>query len=169
MSNPTTVISDPTAPSKIKTILLAVIIAGTLDIVAAIVIQAYILHRTTPIRLLQGIASGAFGKSAFEGGWAMALIGLGFHFFIVFSFTLFYSLIFPYLSFLHKQRVLSGLIYGIFVWCVMNLAVLPLLHIANIPHKWDAIVRGAVVLMFCVGLPISLIVSRYYTTRNTTE
>jgi len=50
----------------------------------------------------------------------------------------------------------------------MNLAVLPLLNIANIPTKWDSISRGAVILMFCIGLPISLIVSRYYLLKEKT-
>jgi len=114
------------------------------------------------MRLLQGIARGALGNSAYEGGFATALAGVGFHFIIAFCFTVFYFFIFPYVPFLKKQRIISGLLYGIFVWCVMNLAVLPLLHIANIPTKWDSIIRGAVILMFCIGLPISLITSRYY-------
>jgi hypothetical protein len=41
-----------------------------------------------------------------------------------------------------------------------------LLNIATIPTKWDSIIRGAVILMFCIGLPISLIVSRYYLVKD---
>jgi len=148
-------------PSALKTILVAGFVAGVLDISAAIIVYSYIMNRVTPVRLLQGIASGAFGKSAFEGGTSMALAGLGFHFLIAFSFTIFYYLIFPYIPFLKKQKIISGFLYGIFAWCVMNLIVLPLLHIAKIPTKWDGILRGAVILMFCIGLPIALIIGRY--------
>jgi len=150
-----------TKPSVLKTILLAWLTAACLDLLAAITVYSLIMHRVTTERLLQGIARGALGNSALEGGTATALAGVGFHFIIAFCFTVFYFLIFPYIPFLKKQRVLSGLLYGIFVWCVMNLAVLPLMKIAALPTKWDSIIRGAVILMFCIGLPISLIVSKY--------
>jgi len=149
-------------PSALKTILVAWLTAGCLDLLGAITVYSLIMQRVTTMRLLQGIARGALGNSAYEGGIATALAGVGFHFTIAFCFTVFYFFIFPYVPFLKKQRIISGLLYGIFVWCVMNLAVLPLLHIANIPMKWDSIIRGAVILMLCIGLPISLIVSRYY-------
>jgi len=151
-----------TKPSALKTILLAWLTAGCLDLLGAITVYSLIMRRVSTLRLLQGIARGALGNSAYDGGIATALAGVGFHFIVAFCFTIFYFFIFPYVPFLKKQRVVSGLLYGIFVWCVMNLAVLPLLHIAAIPTRWDSIARGAVILMFCIGLPVSLIVSRYY-------
>lgn len=151
-----------------KTILLAWLTAGCLDLLAAITVYSLIMQRVTTTRLLQGIARGALGNSAYEGGISTALAGVGIHFIIAFCFTIFYFFVFPYISFLKKQRIISGLLYGIFVWCVMNLAVLPLLNIANIPTKWDSITRGAVILMFCIGLPISMIVSRYYLLKEKT-
>jgi hypothetical protein len=160
-----TLIATPiteTKPSALKTILLAWLTAGCLDLLGAITVYSLIMQRVTTLRLLQGIARGALGNSAYEGGIATASAGVGFHFIIAFCFTIFYFFIFPYIPFLKKQRIISGLLYGIFAWCVMNLAVLPLLQIASIPTKWDSIIRGAVILMFCIGLPISLIVSRYY-------
>lgn len=152
--------------SALRTILLAGFVAGTLDILGAIFVYVYIMNVTTTTRLLQGIARGAFGKSAFQGGMSMALAGLAFHFIIAFSFTVFYFFVFQLIPFLKKQRIISGLLYGIFVWCVMNLAVLPLLDVANVPTKWDSILRGAGILMVCVGLPISLIVSRSYISKD---
>ena len=148
--------------TPLKTIFLAGFTAGTLDVLAAITVYSFIMNRVTPTRLLQGIASGVFGSSAFEGSYGMALAGLAFHYMIAFCFTIFFFLIFPFVPFLKNQKVLGGLLYGIFAWCVMNLAVLPLLHIANIPTKWDGIARGAIILMFCIGLPISLVVNNYY-------
>jgi uncharacterized membrane protein YagU involved in acid resistance len=160
-------VSANSHPSAFKTILIAGFVAGTLDMLGAILVYVLIMKRVTTTQLLQGIARGAFGKSAFNGGIKMALAGLGLHFIIAFSFTIFYFFIFPFIPFLKKQRIICGLLYGIFVWCVMNLAILPLLHIADIPTKWDSMARGAVILMFCIGLPISLIVSRYYIQKNT--
>jgi len=162
MNTLTAAVAMRSRPSAFKTILLAWLTAGCLDLLAAITVYSLIMQRVTIIRLLQGIAKGALGNSAYEGGIATALAGVGFHFTIALCFTVFYFFIFPYISFLKKERIISGLLYGIFAWCVMNLAVLPVLHIASIPTKWDSITRGAVILMFCIGLPISLIVSRYY-------
>jgi len=153
-------------PSALKTILVAWLTAGCLDLLGAITVYSLIMQRVTTMRLLQGIARGALGNSVYDGGIATALAGVGFHFIIAFCFTVFYFFIFPYIPFLKKQRVISGLLYGIFVWCVMNLAVLPLLNISVIPTKWASISRGAVILMFCIGLPISLIVSRYYLSKE---
>lgn len=154
------------APSALKTVLIAWLAAGCLDLLGALTVYSFIMQRITPMRLLQGIARGALGNAAYEGGTATALAGVGFHFTIAFCFTIFYFFIFPYIPFLKKQRIISGLLYGIFVWCVMNLAVLPLLNIASIPTKWDSIIRGALILMFCIGLPVSLIVSSYYLSKR---
>jgi len=145
-----------------KSFFLAGLVAGTLDMLGAITVYVVIMKRLTTVRLLQGIARGALGKSAFEGGTATALAGLGFHFLIAFTWAGFYILIFPHIPFLRKQKIIGGLLYGAFVWCVMNLVLLPLLDVAPIPTKWDGIARGALILMFCIGLPISLIVNRNY-------
>jgi uncharacterized membrane protein YagU involved in acid resistance len=152
--------------SALQTILSAGLVAGSFDLLTAILVYSVAMERTTDRKLLQGIGKAAFGANTFQDETNLALSGVAVHFFIAFSFTLFYFFIFPRIPFLRRQKILSGLIYGAFAWCVMNLAVLPLFHIANIPHKWDSIARGAVILMFCIGLPISLIVSRYYTTNK---
>jgi len=162
MSNVTPVSSVAQRRSAGQTILSAGLVAGCFDLLAAIVVYSVVMQRTTDIKLLQGIGRAAFGNKLFDSDTSLALSGLAVHFFIAFSFATFYFFVFPYIAFLGRQRILSGLLYGIFAWCVMNLAVLPIFHIANIPHKWDSIFRGAVILMFCIGLPISLIVSRYY-------
>jgi uncharacterized membrane protein YagU involved in acid resistance len=162
MSNTIVTASTVGRPSAIQTILTAGLIAGCLDLLTAIIVYSVVMQRTTDIKLLQGIGRAAFGSDTFQSGSSLALAGVAVHFFIAFSFTVFYFFIFPYITFFRRQPVIAGLLYGIFAWCVMNLIMLPLFHVANIPHKWDSIIRGAVILMFCIGLPISLIVSWYY-------
>ena len=165
MSNSITIPPVARRPSALQTILTAGLVAGCFDLLTAILVYSVVMQRTTDVKLLQGIGRAAFGSQTFEGP-SLALAGVAVHFFIAFSFTIFYFFVFPYVSFFRKQPIISGLLYGIFAWCVMNLAMLPLFHVANIPHKWDSIVRGAVILMFCIGLPISLIVSSYYKAKN---
>jgi uncharacterized membrane protein YagU involved in acid resistance len=166
MSNQIAVTSGTKRPSAIQTILTAGFIAGCMDLLTAILVYSVVMQRTTDTKLLQGIGRAAFGSKTFQNETSLALAGVGVHFFIAFSFATFYFFIFPYFSFLRRQRIISGLLYGVFAWCVMNLIMLPLFHVANIPHKWDSIVRGAGILMICIGLPISLIVSRYYIAKN---
>jgi len=162
MSNAISLSSGTQRPSAVQTILSAGLVAGCFDLLAAIIVYSVVMQRTTDTKLLQGIGRAAFGSEAFDSDTSLALSGIAVHFFIAFSFAIFYFFIFPYVAFLRRQRILGGLLYGIFARCVMNLAVLPIFHIANIPHKWDSVVRGAVILMFCIGLPISVIVGRYY-------
>ena len=104
-----------------RSFFLAGLVAGILDMTGAIIVYVVIMKRLTTVQLLQGIARGALGKSAFEGGIGTALAGLGFHFLIAFTWAGLFVLIFPYIPFLRKQKVIGGLLYGIFVWCVMNL------------------------------------------------
>lgn len=106
----------------LKAILKTGLIAGTLDILAAIVI----LTKMNAVRVLQYIASGVFGKEAFSGGTATVIAGLIFHYIIAISFTNLYFFVFPYFPVLEKQKLVYGVLYGLFVWSVMNLVTVPL-------------------------------------------
>lgn len=158
--------SPPTAgPAPLsagKTILLAVLVAGTLDIISAILLNGAISGTIRPVRLLQAIAAAAFGKSAFTGGAGMALAGLLFHYFIAFCFTVGYFLVYPYIRFLHKHPIISGLLYGIVVWVVMNRIVLPMTRLQLGPFQWDKALMHMGILMLMIGLPISLFTHKYY-------
>ncbi len=81
--------------SQGKTILLAGFVAGTLDLLGAIIVYAILLKKITAEKLVRGIASGVFKKQAFSGGTDMVLYGIAFHYLIAFVFTIFYFLIFP--------------------------------------------------------------------------
>jgi hypothetical protein len=149
--------------TRLKTILLAGFTAGTLDITAAIVL----LGNMKAVPILKYIASGVFGKDAFAGGTEMALLGLLFHYMIAFSFAIAYFLIFPYLPpLLKKHKILSGLLYGIVVWIVMNLVVVPMTQVPRGPITLESALLNMAILMVCIGLPISFIVHRYYSSKS---
>jgi len=148
--------------SKTKTILLAGFIAGTLDILVAIFVYAVIMDKATAQQVLQSVASGVFKKEAYSGGWEMALYGLGLHYCIAFAFAIFFFVVFPFVPFLKKNKIVSGLLYGVFVWIVMNLGVLSVVFPNRPPMTWDGVLIGAVILMLMIGLPISIFTNRYY-------
>ncbi len=144
-----------------KIILLAGFVAGTLDITGAILVYCYVMKALSPLRLLQGISVGLFGDMALHNEIPMAFIGLGIHYAIAFCFTIMYFFAFSYIPFLRKQRIISGLLYGVFVWSVMNLIVLPLSNAHHYPFNIKSALIAVVILILCIGLPISMIISQY--------
>lgn len=150
-------------------ILRAGLIAGTLDILAAITVYAIILDKATAAQILQGIASGIFGRSAYSGGAAMAFTGLALHYLIAMSFTVAYFLLSPYLSFLHRQPILGGLLYGAIVWTVMNVVVLPLSAYNRPPLRLGPSLLGMAILMLAIGIPIAIMAARYYSRQTSTH
>jgi len=109
-------------------ILLGSIIAGTFDIGAASLINS-----ANPTRILQVIASGLLGKSAFADNstvefglvlqWAMSIIIASI--FVVAA---------QWWSVLKRHWVKAGLAYGMVIFVVMNYVVLPLSAIGHPPR-----------------------------------
>jgi hypothetical protein len=139
-------------------ILIGGLVAGILDITAAILVTLW--YGGSPVRMLQGIASAAIGKSAFDGGMQTALIGLAFHFLIAYTATAVFYLASRKIRFLTEQPVVAGLLYGIAVYCFMFFVVQPL---AGIHPKFTmvSVPRSVIVHMLCVGLPIALVVKKW--------
>lgn len=149
--------------SKIKTIVSSGLVAGTLDITAAILIYSVILHKTTAEKILRSIASGIFKNEAYTNGIEMTILGLGLHFFISLLFAWFYFKIFPYLPFFKINTFLSGVSYGFFIWVVMNLIVLPIAFPVLPEKNLDtALLLSILIVICCVGLPIAFITKKYY-------
>lgn len=148
-------------------ILLAWIAAGTADIVVASIYYplAYGLKRMV---LYQGIASGVLGASAFSGGVGTAILGLAIHYMIALIWTLFFFVIFPKLIIMSKNLLLTAVGYGVFVSCAMTFIVLPLSDVrhSGAPLNIAHFSIDTVILMFTIGMPLSVIVGRYYARRK---
>lgn len=147
--------------TALNTIIKACLIAGTLDILCAFA-QFYIRTGKSPVVVLKFIASGVFGKAALAGGTEMALLGLLFHFVIAFTWTVIFFQSYPQIPLLAKNKIAGGIAYGFVIWLVMTRVVLPLSNTPKIPFNAVQAIIGIVILMFAVGLPISFIVSRFY-------
>jgi len=146
-------------PRALPTILRAGLVSGALDITAALIV--YARFGRSSVRLLQGIASGLLGQAAFQGGLATALLGLVCHFFIATSAAAVYFAGSRRLPILIERAVVSGALYGMAVYFFMQLVVIPLSAIGPRPFSLRATIIGIVIHIFCVGLPIALIVRRY--------
>src|SRR6266436_1914412 len=145
----------------LRAILLGGLIAGTLDISYACIFS-YIRRGTSPVRILQSVASGAVGRSAFDGSAKTAALGLVFHFLIATTAAAVYYLASRYLRFLVNQAIICGPLYGVCIYLVMNLVVLPLSAIGSRQAlPLPVLISGLLVHMFGIGLPIALVVRRY--------
>ena len=142
------------------TVLIAWLLAGTLDITTAVLFYVG-PSSARAARLLQGIASGLLGARAFDGGATTALLGLALHYLIALIWTLVCLVALQTLGGLRRHLVLTGIAYGIIVWLVMNLAVLPLSNAGRGPFQPRAATIAAIILILCVGLPISLVIGRH--------
>lgn len=120
----THVLGDFVAP-----ILLGGIIAGTIDIGAASLING-----AKPTRILQAIASGLIGKSAFEGNSATVELGLVLQWAMSIIIASIFVVAAQWRPALKRHWVRAGLSYGVVVFLVMNYVVLPLSAIGHPPR-----------------------------------
>ena len=128
-----------------------------------------------PIRLLQGVAGGLLGRGSYNGGFATAALGIVMHFTMAMTVaTIFYALSrrFPL-----PQRlagvVAVGLLYGAAVFAVNNFVTAPFLAwvrslylhtpvLFKPPMGWTQLV----IHLFCVGLPIALVMHRFASNKS---
>lgn len=142
-----------------KRILLAGLLAGTLDITGAC-IQYFLKTGKGPAGVLKFVASGLFGKEAFTGGAFMIIAGLVIHFLIAMTFTLFFYLLIKNIVVLRANRLVTGLPYGAFVWVVMNKLVLPLTKAPALKHDTSGDLQAMGILIVCIGLPLAFLLIR---------
>ena len=151
-------VASVTLPARrsnpIPAIFVGGIVAGSLDLGSAFVSFGAGVPRA--------IAAGLLGRSAFQGGPAVYALGIALHFFIAISAAAVYYAASRKLAFLKEHAFVCGLFYGIAIFLVMNLVVLPLsaLHVRG-PFQLAALIQGLLVHMFIVGLPISFSVRHF--------
>lgn len=144
-----------------KTVFWGGLIAGTLDITGACV-ASWLRAGVMPVRVLQSVASGLLGSDAYTGGAKTAVLGLALHFLIATIWTVVFYLASRKLRFLLAQPIVWGLVYGIVVYAFMNFVVLPMSKFPQrTPPTLTGRLIGLVIIMFCIGLPIALIVRRF--------
>lgn len=145
-------------------ILVGGLIAGALDITYAC-IHSYLRRGTKPTTILQSVASGVLGRSAYEGGTKTAALGLAFHFLIALTAAAVYFFASRVLRFMITHAVVSGIIFGVLVYLVMNCVVLRISAFQATTWPWaypkSVLIGGLLIHMFGIGLPIALAVRKY--------
>jgi len=123
-------------------------IAGLLDMTSAYIT----FGRYMPI----GIAGGLVGAAGRHLNAGQYILGLCIHYFIAFSAAAVYCLTSRKLDFLRDHFFVCGIFYGIGVFLVMQLIVLPLsAYHAMGPYTYRGLVQGLLAHMFLIGVPIA--------------
>ncbi len=115
-----------------------------------------------PQIVLKYIASAVVGKEAFAGGTTMSVLGLLLHFLIAFIWTLIFFWIYPKLKFLSFDRILTGILYGIFIWFIMSHLVVPMSKASVGAFDLKQAAIAVLILIGAIGLPLSFIAYKYY-------
>ena len=143
-----------------RTIFKTALLVGTLDIAAAF-IQFYSQTGKTPFKpVLSFIASGLVGKDSGLSEIAMILLGLLLHFFIATAFVLFFFLTVAKWQVTKQHWLLIGILYGIFVWAVMGIIVLPIAFSRAFVFNLSKNALAAGILIVCIGIPLAYITAR---------
>ncbi|MEQ1512261.1 MAG: hypothetical protein ABL934_06220 [Lysobacteraceae bacterium] len=134
-------------------------IAGALDLLFAVSFAAY--NGTAPMELLQTVASGALGEAAFTGGAPAAALGLLLHFMLSYAWAGVFLLAAMRVPALVRRPLVSGLVFGIVVFLMMRLVVLPLSAFPfAVKFRPLASILDLLSHIFFFGVPIALAARR---------
>ena len=133
-------------------ILYGTLAVGTLDLLDAFIFFG-LRSGAVPGRILQSIAAGVYGRNAARMGIHSMGAGFLLHYFIAFLIvSIFYGLS-RLVPFMRNQWLVSGIVYGIAAYFVMNYVVLPLSAAGRGPFVLPVFVNGILIHAFGVGLP----------------
>ncbi|MCJ9429603.1 hypothetical protein [Kordiimonas marina] len=141
--------------TMITRVLAGGLVAGFLDISYAIIVYGF--KGVPPVRIFQSVAGGLYGRATYDGGIRTALQGGLLHFAMALVMAAVFVAAYDRLSFLQKKTPLWGMAYGLGLFLVMYLVVMPLSAIGMIRIPHGGYFLGALFAHCClVGLPIAL-------------
>ena len=141
-----------------KPALIATLVCGTLDILLAALLA--VSRGGTPAKMLRSVASGPF-PGATEWGATGSALGLATHFTLMAIMVIVFMLAARARPALLDRPWVSGLIYGLITYVVMNLIVLPMRFGSPLPPPTRAIVTQLFAHIVLVGWPTAMIARRY--------
>ena len=159
MIEATHVVAAAGQEAPVKAILIGGLAGGALDL--AFAFTAWALKGVGPADILRGIASGLLGPAA-RTGFAPLPLGLVSHFLLSFLFAAAFVFVAARIAPVARQSPwLTGPLYGVAVYFVMNRAVLPLSNFAVPAAGMSLSFADLASHMFLFGLPIALAAHRW--------
>ena len=140
-----------------RTALYAGLLAGALDITAAIVTNLQVPARA----VLQSVASGWMGRAAYQGGWPTAGLGLASHFAIMLVIAAIFVAAAVAIPALRRFWIPVGMVFGVAVWLAMTFLVVPMsASPLTPPADLMTALKPVAVHILAVGLPIAWVARR---------
>lgn len=138
-------------------------VAGAIDILGAFAIY----WPAAPAGILRSIAAGVVGSAAARtGGIGLAVLGLLLHFVVALAAAAVFVAACRAVPVLTRRPLLTGPLYGLVVFLVMNYAVIPLSAIGRFPGPWSA-ARYQVIALHLIGVgPPIVLAARRWATRG---
>lgn len=159
---------NPSSQFPIKTVLLAWLLVGTLDITSA-TIHYLIMGGSNPVNILVYISSAIYGPQAKEiGPPSMAILGLCLHYLIALIWTVIFFFLYPRMPAMWKNRVLTGIVYGYFMQIIMSQVVVKLSNTAKGPFNFINFLISGAILCIAIGIPLSFIAYRHFHGKRST-
>jgi hypothetical protein len=136
-------------------------IAATLDLLFAAIVYGY-ARGGTEEGVLQSIASGWLGRSAFAGGGPAAVLGFFTQYLIAIGAAAVFGFAAGRFPALRHRPVPAGLVFGAGLYAFMYLIVMPLSRVPFRPSfAPPALLPALAAHMFLIGLPIAFAANRF--------
>jgi len=139
-----------------RTIVLATLVAGALDILFAICLTLYFGRE--PMAMLRYVASGPF-PAATDWGAPGSMLGLATHFTLMAIMVSAFVLVAQQRPALLERPIQWGIVYGLITYVAMNLIVVPL-RFGNWPPTPRSVATQLFAHIVLVGIPTALIAAR---------
>lgn len=140
-----------------RTALYAGLLAGALDISAAIITNLQVPARV----VLQSVAGGWLGPAAYRGGWPTAWLGLASHFALMLVIAVIFIAAAAAFPALRRFWFPVGVAFGVAVWLAMTFLVVPMsASTLTPPADLMTALKPVSVHILAVGLPIAWVARR---------
>jgi hypothetical protein len=143
----------------LRTLALGGFVVGALDLLDAVVFFG-LRSGVRPARIFQSIAAGLLGRAAFSGGAQSAALGVCLHFLIAFLIVCTCYGLSRVIPFMTEHVILSGILFGLGAYVVMNYVVIPLSATTRGAFAWPVFLNGVMIHAFGVGIPAMWFVAR---------
>jgi uncharacterized membrane protein YagU involved in acid resistance len=144
----------------LRAIALGGMMVGLLHLIIQDGLVFSLLNQTPFILVMQYVASGVMGNAAFAGGLAIALLGLIIHFLISFVVAGVFILSADRISLLRHNVIFGSLLYGVGVFIVLYVVILPLSAAPPVPLQTMDVIELILEHVLVIGLPLGLFVRR---------
>lgn len=151
--------------ATVPVIIKAGLLAGSLDILSAFTYY-YIKTGKDPLNVLSYVSKVALGETTFTSTGLQQLSGLLVHFAIAFGWTLLFFILYPRLRLLQLNKFITAVVYGVFVWTMMNVVILPLWNNKPFVYKGETSIVNCLILIVAIGIPLSFIAHSHFSKKE---